>query len=113
MTEPKLEDLKMPELRKIAKDEGVNSFGKKKEDIIAEIKEKDSLENVVEVKPQTRERPREEYENFVTRDQVEEFKARGYKVSELNSNSGFSLDKRIRPQFIEDVKKGLIVYMVK
>ena len=52
-------------------------------------------------------------EQFVGLGKVEEFKERGFKRATLTEKSGEKIDPLVRSRYINAVKRGELIYMVK
>ena len=59
------------------------------------------------------EKPQLSSEQFVPKRNVESFIAMGYKEVEVGNNAGFSVPVEVRDSYINSVKRGENVYMVK
>lgn len=52
-------------------------------------------------------------ENFVTIGRLRTFLDRGYRIAELNENSGFSLSNDTRYIFLREARRSVLIYVVK
>lgn len=105
------------ELRAKAKEYGINSFGIKKEELIKMIAEASKPVEEAEIAPEAVEvaevvsKPVKE--NFVPKTNLDGYLREGWKVSEVDASTGFSIPNDVKHIYMKAVSNGSLVYIRK